>query len=771
MKQLRRNRIDAADDRFALAAGVIGGALAATSAAAPTGNVVIDTFMIVAVTVVVAWASASAPWWALVGASGLALVAAAAGPLWVAVLAIAAMAAAAWVAATRMNRPPVRTLIGVTVVNVVLRSEWEPFTFASALIGALVIGTLVVAGVSRRPRRVRRRTVAAGAGVAGIALVATVSLGIAAAQTRTPARDGYLAMLDGLELVQAGEVDAAADTLRSAADDLDRAAGSIGGVLGRPAQLVPVLAQNRSAGAELLGQAATAADSAAAALDVVDLEQLTISNGAIDVDALAELEQPLTDLADTIDQLRTELDAADSPWLVPPLTSRLDSASDRADQAARQSAAAAAAARVGPDLLGADGPRRYFIAFVNHAEARGLSGLMGNWSELTVDDGRIAVTANGRTADLQADVLRQLELDAPQEYIDRYAFFGARANRGVARKYWSNVTMTPDMPSVGNAIDQMYEAVTERPLDGVFVIDPVGVAALLDITGAVDVTVESDDGDVSTQRVDAGNAAAFLSLGQYEFAENEREDLLETITQATIANVLDGSLPPPQRMLPTLAPAALHGHIAGWAADVEEQELFELAGLDASLPVVTDSGVDAIAVVNHNGGGNKIDSFLTRTIDYRPVVDESTGATTAVLRIEFTNTAPDTGYTDYVIGNLVEAPTGTNRMIVDVYTRLGIDAARVDGEPVSVIVKPELGYWVASRSIDVAPGGSATLELDLSGNLGAGGYQLVYRPQPLPNVDRLTLTALDTDGATLVAYDGEPERRSLINRLGVSAWR
>ena len=81
-----------------------------------------------------------------------------------------------------------------------------------------------------------------------------------------------------------------------------------------------------------------------------------------------------------------------------------------------------AAAEVGPALLGADGPRRYFVAFTNPAEARGQSGLMGNWSELTIDEGRIELTDTGRTAvlDRGIDNSDPIFLDMPEEYFDRY---------------------------------------------------------------------------------------------------------------------------------------------------------------------------------------------------------------------------------------------------------------------------------------------------------------------------------------------------------------
>jgi hypothetical protein len=764
MSKVRRNKITVEQERYALGIGLAAGVVAALSGAAPTGATWIDAGLIVAFTVLVTWSAASAPWWALLVGAGLTMAGAAEGPLIVLAVAMGAAGAAGWIGSERANQPLVRAGIGAAIVNVAVRLDWNPFFLASAIVALIATGIVVVMGVRRRRKHIRKRIYWGGAVLAVLAVLAIAGTAVAAIQARETARDGYLGMLDGLEFVQDGNVSEASETLRTAAENLDAAGNDLGGILTQPARLVPGIAQNRNAGADILARAADAAASAADTLAVVDLDQLTVSGGVIDVLAFEALEAPLADLSSTINELDVALNDAQSPWLVSPFATRLDDAIRRAGQASHQTNATAAAARIAPDMLGADGPRRYFLAFVNAAEARGMNGLMGNWSEVTIDNGRISVTANGRTADLQEDSLRTLVLDASDEYLDRYDEYGARTEIGVARKFWSNVTFPSDMPSVGNAIQQMYEHVTDRPIDGVFVIDPAGIASLLEITGPVVL----DDID---QRIDASNAEQFLTLDQYEFAENEREDLLTAVTDATIDNVLNEQLPPPQRMAPILAPSVLNGHISGWAADPVEQALFALVGMDAALPVVSEPGMDAIAVSNNNASGNKIESFLERTIEYRPVVDESTGEASATLRIEFTNTAPQTGFEDYVIGNIIDEPQGTNRMIVDVYTRMNVDTLRLDGQPVNALIQPELGYWVATIQFDVASGDTAVIEMGVSGELGAGAYQLVYRPQALPNVDQLSFEAETIRGDTIFTFDGELERRSVLNTLGINAWR
>lgn len=805
MPKVRRNQITYEEERYSLGLGVVAGIGAALSGASPTGTTWIDAVLIVAFTILVTWASASASWWALLASSGVVTVAAIGGPIWVLVLGLVALGAAAWVAGDRMNQPLIRAGIGGVVANVAMRLELDAFFLASALVAGVAMGLLVAVGVRRRRKHVRKRIYWGGAVVVGLALLAIGALGFAAIQAQETARDGYIGLLDGLEFVQDGDVAEAEQELRDAADDLASASDSIGGVFGMPAQFVPGIAQNRNAGVDIIESAADAALSAADALAVVDLDQLTVSGGVIDVFAFEALEAPLADLEQTIVDLDDALHDADTPWLVSPLASRLDNGLDRADQARGQIEATAAAARVAPDMLGADGPRRYFVAFVNAAEARGTSGLMGNWSEIVIDNGRIDVTENGRSAQLQDESLERLQLDMSDEYFARYGFAGAQSESGgVIPKFWSNVTMPPHMPSVGSPMKQMYEQATGREVDGVFVIDAAGLAALLEVTGPVEIEIEvetdpelasdtdagsDDDGSESGEeeepaepaepevvteiiRIDSGNAEEFLTLGQYEFAENEREDLLSAVTEATVENLLNETLPPPQQMAPILAPAVLHGHISGWAVEAEEQELFQLVGMDGELPVVGQGGVDAFAVTTNNASGNKIESFLERRIEYRPVVDQSSGNATATMRVEFTNTAPTTGYPDYVIGNIIDLPTGTNRMLVDVHTKMLVTEALVDGVRLeNPLLNPELGYWVTTYQIDVPAGETVVLELTMEGDLDEGPYQLVYRPQPLPNTDTLVVDADTPGGGSIWDYEGQPERRSLLNANGISAWR
>jgi len=752
-----------------VAASAVAGAL---SGCEPTGSAVVDVLLSAAFAGVVTWAGARAPGRLLVVAAGAAAVAASSAQVGVVLVAWIALV----IAIANEVRPlggiqaqtVVRAVVAGGIVQACLRLAWSPFFTASALVSACVCVPLAVAGLRARPSATR--TSALKVALAALVLAILAGIGVAAAglHARRSATDGYRQLLAGLDLVQAGELEKASVVLRDAAGELDDAVSRLDAPWAQPSRLLPGIAQNRNAGIELMGAAAEAAHSAADVLEKVDLGALRVVDGVIDVNAIARIAEPLRQLDATVDGLRGDLDAADSEWLVAPLRSRLRSARSRAGVVARQAGAATSVATFAPAMLGRDEERRYLLAFSTRAESRGSNGLLGNWSELTISDGALRITASGRIADLQAlTALHSKPISATSEFFDRYGYVGAGApDTGVRDYFWQNVTMSPDFPSVGNALVQMYEDVTGTAVDGLFVIDPAGVAALLDVTGPVSV-------DGLAQPLDGTNVEQFLLLDQYASEQTDREDLLNAVTEATVAHVLASTLPPPQVLARSMAPAALSGHLSAYAVRPEEQAMIQLIGMDARLPRLQGEsyGADGLAVVTDNAGGNKIDTFLQRDIAYLATYEPATGAVTAEVDIHMDNSAPKEGYPPYVISNQVGIRDGTNRMILSVFTPLGLEGVTVNGARAGVTAEHELGYNVYSLVVDIPSKTSVNVHFDLKGIVGSGEYRLVYRPQPLPNSDQLKITATTVDGEQMLQFQGTLARRTVLTAGGVTAWR
>jgi hypothetical protein len=766
----RRNQITRGDAQLVAGVAALSGVVANLAGCEPTGETVPDVVLTFGLAALVTWLAASAPWWALCVAAAITGAAAAAGGPWLLMLvAWVALLTAAAVGYLRFNQPVVRAGCAALVVQVALRADWNPRFLASAAVAAVALGLLAIAGWQRRQRHVRRRVMWGALAALVVGGLAVAGLAVSAGRVGSSAQTGYHAMLEALDHMKSGNLTEADAALDEAAAALDRAGDGFDGPLAQPSRIVPGVAQNRAVAADLANRSAAAARAAGAALDSVDLDRLQVVDGKIDVLAMGDLEAPLAELEATVLDLREVLTEVDEPWLVGPLESRLESVRDDADQAAVQAVGSHAAARVGPAMLGADGPRRYLIAFTNPAEARGLSGLMGEWNEMTVSGGRIELTGSGSTSDLERgiDNAEPIHLDMAHEYFARYGWMGAGGAAGdpVDRKFWVNSMVSPDLPTVGEVYAQLYEAATGTRLDGVIVIDPTAIAGMLSVTGPVELTAVD-------ARISADNAVEFLTLGQYEYPENVREEVVAELTAKTLDAVLSTTLPPPQRLGAALGPAATEGHLSVWAARPEEQRLLELVGIEAAMPRLAEATpTDALAVTVNNAGGNKIDSFLETRIEYRPHVDGGTGVVTAELEITLTNTAPSTGYSEYVIGNVVDLPDGTNRAMVEIWSALELRALAVDGVDWGSSSLPDLGWNVGGVNVDIPPGATTTITAELQGQVtNPADYQLVVRPQPLPNPAVVRVEAEIERGADW-EFEGELLRRSVVSADGVTAWR
>lgn len=732
----------------------------------PTGAPLVDGVLVTLLAGGTVWLAASASWWVLVASGAIAT--AAAGSTLGVVVAIVAIAIALWLGNVRHSLAPLRCLSAALIVQVLLRLDANPFFGASAAIAGIAFVLLLGVSAQRRRPRVRRwllRSLLIGA---GLALLAVIGFGAAAASARSDLVTGYDGVLDGLSLLQSGDVRLAATALHDAADALHSANDSMSAPWSQPARLLPVVAQHRNAIASIVAESAASTAAAADALDVIDLDALTIENGVLDVDAVAALEEPLAELQRAVDGLSAALDHADSPWLIGPARDRLTRYRARADKAAVQASATATAAAHGPEMLGSDRLRRYFIAFCTPAEARGAGGVMGNYAVITIDDGHIRQTAFGRTTELvdELGAIGGVPVTVEPDFADRYLRFGLEQGSTpstftASAAMWSNATMTPDVPSAASVIRQMWEGTGHDALDGVFFIDPKGLAALLKATGPITVT---DPTDGTRQQLDSTNLEQFLLLDQYTVDTPARSDLLEAVAAATVAAMLGGELAGPQELARDLGPAATTGHLAGWAVATEDQDLLRAIGMDAALPPL--EGRDGLAVVTNNASANKIDTFLVRTVRYDAHVHD--GVEDATLTVTLENTAPARGYPDYVLGSeFLDMPSGTNRTLLTVYTPLDYTAVSLDGEPAALTTDSELGWNAYTLQLDLAPGEERTLEITLAGTI-TGDYALVLRPQPLAHDDAVSITV---GGDVQIAWNGRPARRSIIDEQGVRALR
>jgi hypothetical protein len=752
----RKHRVD---ERPVLVVAAIAGIVAALSDASPTGNSVTDAVVTFGAVAFVVWSAASAPWWVLAVSATAAM--AIAGGLWLLAVGVVAFAGALWIGLQRRDLPVERAVVAAIAFNVLIRGEVDPMLGVSALVGIGCGVLVVVLGVRRRGRRTVRRVGMAGIVIGALAVIAVAGAAVAVANASSDLRAGNRVARAAVERLSDGDYLGSSDSFFEAATRFEAASSTLDAPWARPAMLIPVVAQNRAAALDLATAAANASSAIADASAVIDVDQLTLRNGRFDIDAIALLSGPLGDVGDSIDSLSDTIDEVDSPWLASPLSERLDDLGDDLAEYRPQLANVVQAVDRMPAMLGSDGPRRYLVAFTTPAETRGLGGFMGNWIELTADEGRIRVSDSGRTRDLNLGGDGPRVITGPDDWLEMWGRNGFDNGPGgtTGPVPWSNITISPQFPSTGQVMAELYPQSGGRALDGVFAVDPFAVAGLLGFTGPI--SVEGVEGALTKD-----NAVQFLLIDQYETQNDERVDLLEEVSRETISLLLSGALPGPVVVADTLGPLVDEGRIVGWAAADDEQEFFGELGLTGALPGI--EGRDGLAVVFNNAGANKLDVYLEREVAYDATVDTLTGTTTATATVTLTNRAPSSGLPGGVIGNYTGEAPGTNRVLVSLYSALPVTSASVrlpDGrvEDFQVQVGSEAGWTTGSSLVALAPGGSVTLVYELAGTLPMGdGYSLAVRPQPMVIDEQLAVSVVDTEGRALVGHDGPSTRAGVF---------
>lgn len=728
---VRRNRVD---ERNATAIAVVAGVVAVFSGAEPTGSTVIDWLLIVASVGAVVWASASAPWWAPAGAGGVAAVIAFQPVL--ALIGALAFVGGLVIGVQRRDHAEFRALVSAVALNVLIRSQLDDPFGATAIVGAAVgIGLFVVA-VRRRPSAVRRRAWIATGTAAVVALVAVAAAGLSALSVRNELSQGNRQARLAVDLLNEGDYEQAAVRFADSSRAFSSVDRSLGGPLARLAALVPGVAQNVTAGADLAATARDATAEVAVALDRVDANSLRVVDSAIDLDAVRAVEQPLLDVQASLTELRTVVGDVRSPWLVGRFQTELDELDAEFADKQPQLDNAIEAVRLAPQLLGGDVARRYMVMFTSPVEARGVAGFMGNYAIVELDNGRVEVTEFGRRSELEDAVRARGDArcdGCPPEMMARYGSAGLDVGDGsFGDRGWSAITMPAHFPYVGEAAQIMYPQSGGQPIDGVVSMDPYVVQALMGYTGPIELTEIG-------RTVKPKDAAQFLLEDQYlvlaDGTNAERIEAIDTLGQQVIDALLTAALPVPSKLAGDVGPLVEERRLLVWTDDPTEQALLERIGLLGALPVQGDDG--GFSVMVSNQGRSKVDAFLDRTVDTEIVVADD-GTRTLVADVTLTNDAPADGLPRYVIGNSFGFPNGSSYLWVNFFGPDGTPTVTRNGTPIDIgDPEPEAGWWASPFDELIGPGETVTYRVEYSLDPAVDGVDAPTRwDQPLARRDK-----------------------------------
>ncbi|MGW6790535.1 DUF4012 domain-containing protein [Streptomyces chartreusis] len=370
------------------------------------------------------------------------------------------------------------------------------------------------------------------------------------------------------------------------------------------------------------------------------------------------------------------------------------------DRLVPQTRDVAVAARVVPSMLGTHGPRRYFLAFQNIAEARGTGGLPGAFAVLRADRGKLSFEHFGNNTEI--DVEAKADLGA--EFTAQYGHNGPQS-------LWANSNMSPHFPYAGRIWTSYWRAKTGSKLDGAIAIDPASLGMLLRATGPA----RLPDGTALT----ADNAVDLTERESYAKYSDvaERKSFFVEAARAAAGEMMTAFADP--RLLPALL-SAVHdvqraGRLQVWSAHPGEQRQLEARPFGGALP---DAPGPFAGLVLNNGAGTKLDYYLDRSLVWEPggCTDKGRAVTTTVT---LTNRAPSSGLPRYVTQR-VDAPSyrthpGDNRLLVSYYAGTGakLTRASLDGRPVEPVAGFERGHPVYTLDLELPRQSTRTLVLQL----------------------------------------------------------
>ncbi len=711
---------------FAVAVAAVGLGAALLTKAAPTGLGTADPFWSGVLVAVIAVFGATARRWTWFLPAGVAAVVAGDG---LATLLAAVAIAIAFFSVVTDTRSRARgaVVVGLGAIAL-LRAEPIGFHGLTALLMVAVGAAVVASGYGHAGRRVQARTrrlALIGAGVLGLMLVGA-ALGVISVQSDLAA--GAHGIDGGLAAARQADDDTAAEQLAQAARSLTAANGTLSSWFVAPARTLPIVGPNLTAVGALASQASEVANVTSLAADSADVDNLRFVDGRLDPKAVGDMLQPLQDVQAALRRMDTSVDQVRSPWLLTPVTNRIDRLHSQIAVALPDTSNAINAVSIGPTLLGEDGPQRYLVVFTTPVEARGRIGFPGNFAELEINDGKLSMPRFGRISELEKGGVPGAErkIIGPLDYLRRYSRFDVKGT-------WRNLTMTPDFVSFAQAAGQLYPQSGGTKIQGVLAVDPQGLAAIMRYTGPV--RVEGLD-----EPLTSANAAQFLEFDQYKlFTDNSRRtDVLEAVARTTFDRLTAASLPGPRALSDQLSPAVDGGHIMFTTLDADTAVPLAAAGVNGQLPGVRPDR-DMVTVTTSNAAGNKLDLFMHRAERYDVHWDPDTGDVKATLHVRLDNAAPATGLPDYVAGNAVGLPKGTNRSFVSIYTPFELDGAKIGGKPTALQSETELDRHVYSTFVDIPAGKSVDIELDLSGHRTGRRYRLDLPAQPFATADTAEL--------------------------------
>jgi Protein of unknown function (DUF4012) len=379
--------------------------------------------------------------------------------------------------------------------------------------------------------------------------------------------------------------------------------------------------------------------------------------------------------------------------------------------------AAARAAKVLPDMLGANGTRRYFIALQNEAEARGTGGLPGAFAIAEATHGTVKLTKFASDTALTPKATHTF-IETGLKFGDGYdKAYGAS---DPTRQYVDS-NVSPNFPYAAQIWAAMWEKTAHQHIDGAIALDPTVLSYFLSVTGPVTLP--------GGQVVEAGDVVQLTQRDEYAIFNdnNARKDFLVSILRASSTKLLSGK-GNPARLAQAVSFSASQGRMLVWSANPRTEEILQETHYSGAIP---QSSRPLSALILNNSAAGKLDYYVTRTIDYHR--SGCGKQRDVIVTVTLTNTAPASGLPLYVTTRLdKDRPAGVKpgdtRVLFDYYATNGaqLQSVTLNGKPSTAGLENDLGHPIFRMDLELPRGTTQTVVLHLTEPQGTG-TPLVWR--------------------------------------------
>jgi Protein of unknown function (DUF4012) len=298
-------------------------------------------------------------------------------------------------------------------------------------------------------------------------------------------------------------------------------------------------------------------------------------------------------------------------------------------------------------MLGADGPKRHFLAFQNESESRGTGGLPGAFAIIDANKGKLTFTR------MQSDTT----LSCTSADVNFGPDYRQLDDGAGTTTLYGNANLSPNFPYAAQIWASMWRKLSGQQVDGVIAVDPTALSYLLAATGPAALPDKS--------QVNVTNAVALTQATSYakspatsEAQIEQRRAYLLDVASAASKKILD-SRDQPTALLQAAGKAAGQRRFLVWSVDPTVQADLAQTSVAGIIPITT---APYVGLSVFNDGGNKLEYCLDRSLTWTRTCCGPTRATTVTITL--TNNAPATGLPPYVTGRL-SAPTRSRSATTD----------------------------------------------------------------------------------------------------------